>query len=140
MVGVVAPFVLGYGTWLLVTGDGGTTAVFVGATLTATSVGITARVLSDLNRLQEPESQVILGAAVIDDDKILYFTNQKKYAEALKTFSLPATITPTYADAYYWMGRTQEALAQKEEAKQNYQRAYSLDKSLTEAKAAAEKL
>ncbi len=38
-----------------------------GATLTATSVGITARVLSELNRLREPESQIILGAAVIDD-------------------------------------------------------------------------
>lgn len=42
-------------------------AVVAGASLTATSVGITARVLSDLNRLQEPESQIILGAAVIDD-------------------------------------------------------------------------
>ena len=42
-------------------------AVVAGATLTATSVGITARVLSDLNRLQEPESQIVLGAAVIDD-------------------------------------------------------------------------
>jgi Kef-type K+ transport system membrane component KefB len=35
--------------------------------MVATSVGITARVLSDLHRLQEPESQIILGAAVIDD-------------------------------------------------------------------------
>jgi Kef-type K+ transport system membrane component KefB len=42
-------------------------AVVCGAALTATSVGITARVLSDLGRLQEPESQVVLGAAVIDD-------------------------------------------------------------------------
>src|SRR5262249_25824825 len=41
--------------------------IVTGATLTATSVGITARVLSDLNRLQEPESQIVLGAAVIDD-------------------------------------------------------------------------
>jgi Kef-type K+ transport system membrane component KefB len=39
----------------------------MGAALTATSVGITARVLSDLGRLQDPESQVVLGAAVIDD-------------------------------------------------------------------------
>ena len=37
------------------------------ATLTATSVGITARVLSDLGRLRDPEGQIILGAAVIDD-------------------------------------------------------------------------
>jgi Kef-type K+ transport system membrane component KefB len=42
-------------------------SIVCGATLTATSVGITARVLSDLHRLQEPESQIILGAAVIDD-------------------------------------------------------------------------
>jgi Kef-type K+ transport system membrane component KefB len=42
-------------------------AIFLGATLTATSVGITARVLSDLGRLKEASSKVILGAAVIDD-------------------------------------------------------------------------
>ena len=38
-----------------------------GAALTATSVGITARVLNDLGRLHEPESRIVLGAAVIDD-------------------------------------------------------------------------
>src|SRR5687767_6972769 len=42
-------------------------SVFLGAALTATSVGITARVLSDLGHLKDDESQVILGAAVIDD-------------------------------------------------------------------------
>jgi Kef-type K+ transport system membrane component KefB len=42
-------------------------AVFLGASLTATSVGITARVLSDLGHLKDDESQVILGAAVVDD-------------------------------------------------------------------------
>jgi len=42
-------------------------SVFLGAALTATSVGITARVLSDLGHLRDPESQVILGAAVVDD-------------------------------------------------------------------------
>lgn len=42
-------------------------AVFVGATLTATSVGITARVLSDMGRLQDPAAHVVLGAAVVDD-------------------------------------------------------------------------
>jgi Kef-type K+ transport system membrane component KefB len=64
--GVVLPFLLGYAAcWIL---DLGTkVAIVAGATLTATSVGITARVLSDLNRLQEPESQIVLGAAVIDD-------------------------------------------------------------------------
>jgi Na+:H+ antiporter len=42
-------------------------AITVGATLTATSVGITARVLSDMNRLQSKEARIVLGAAVIDD-------------------------------------------------------------------------
>jgi Kef-type K+ transport system membrane component KefB len=42
-------------------------SIAAGATLTATSVGITARVLADLGRLQDPEGQIILGAAVLDD-------------------------------------------------------------------------
>ncbi len=42
-------------------------AIFVGATLTATSVGITARVLTDLKRIHTPEARVIIGAAVVDD-------------------------------------------------------------------------
>jgi len=42
-------------------------AIFVGATLTATSVGITARVLTDLGRLHDPAATVVLGAAVVDD-------------------------------------------------------------------------
>lgn len=42
-------------------------SLFLGASLTATSVGITARVLSDLGHLQDDESQVVLGAAVVDD-------------------------------------------------------------------------
>lgn len=64
--GVVVPFVLGYGVALAL-GLATLPAVVCGAALTATSVGITARVLSDLGRLQEPESQIVLGAAVIDD-------------------------------------------------------------------------
>jgi len=66
VVGVAAPFLLGYlaGSYL---GLPNLQAVVTGAALTATSVGITARVLSDLGRLQEPESQIVLGAAVIDD-------------------------------------------------------------------------
>lgn len=66
VVGVVLPMALGYGVCRLL-GQGNLVAVVAGAALTATSVGITARVLSDLNRLQEPESQIVLGAAVIDD-------------------------------------------------------------------------
>lgn len=66
IVGVTLPFALGYAVcWML--GLGNLVAIVAGASLTATSVGITARVLSELNRLQETESQIILGAAVIDD-------------------------------------------------------------------------
>ena len=65
-VGVVLPFALGYGA-CRVLGLPNLVAIVAGAALTATSVGITARVLSDLGRLQEPESQIVLGAAVIDD-------------------------------------------------------------------------
>lgn len=64
--GVVLPFVAGYGVGYLL--DYPTTvSIFLGAALTATSVGITARVLSDLGHLKTDESQVILGAAVLDD-------------------------------------------------------------------------
>ena len=64
--GVILPFATGY-TICRALGMEELVAIFTGATLTATSVGITARVLSDLGRLQEPESQIVLGAAVIDD-------------------------------------------------------------------------
>jgi Kef-type K+ transport system membrane component KefB len=66
--GVIGPFVLGWGVgvWLL-PGASIYTYAFLGATLTATSVGITARVLKDLGKSQSKETRVILGAAVIDD-------------------------------------------------------------------------
>lgn len=69
IVGVVAPFVLGayvVGPYLL-PGLDPNTYLFLGAALTATSVGITARVFKDLGKLQLRESQIVLGAAVIDD-------------------------------------------------------------------------
>ena len=73
-------------------------------------------------------------------DKGVLLYDQKKYAEALPVFERVARITPTYAESYYWAGRCQEALGKKGEAKLNYQRAYGLDKNLTEASAAAAKL
>jgi Kef-type K+ transport system membrane component KefB len=66
--GVVAPWILGVGVARLVLPDRGfAVALFIGAALTATSVGITARVLRDLGRSQSKEARIILGAAVIDD-------------------------------------------------------------------------
>jgi Na+:H+ antiporter len=73
VVGVIVPFGLAYLYWAYVPHPAAgqahltTAAIFVGATLTATSVGITARVLSDLGRLNTPEARIIIGAAVIDD-------------------------------------------------------------------------
>lgn len=68
LLGVAAPMLLGWGVgaWLLP--DHSTYVhLFLGATLSATSVGITARVLQDLGESQGPEARIILGAAVIDD-------------------------------------------------------------------------
>jgi tetratricopeptide (TPR) repeat protein len=69
----------------------------------------------------------------------IYF-DQKKYTDALKVFQLANTISATFPDAYFWMGRCQESLGQKDEAKLNYQRALGLDESFTEAKEAMERL
>jgi Kef-type K+ transport system membrane component KefB len=68
VLGVAAPFALGWGVgaWLL-PGHSVYVHAFLGATLCATSVGITARVLKDLGRSQSDEARIILGAAVIDD-------------------------------------------------------------------------
>lgn len=69
VVGVVLPFFLAtllVGPWLL-PGLSSNAYLFLGATLTATSVGITARVFQDLGKLQTPEAKIVLGAAVIDD-------------------------------------------------------------------------
>jgi len=66
--GVVVPFFLGWGVGVWFLPEASTLVhVFLGATLTATSVGITARVLKDLGKIDTRESRIILGAAVIDD-------------------------------------------------------------------------
>ena len=66
--GVVAPTVLGVGVAMLLIPDASVyTKAFIGATLCATSVGITARVLKDLGRDKSSEARLILGAAVLDD-------------------------------------------------------------------------
>ena len=68
ILGVVVPFFLGWGIAAVFVPEANTLVhVFVGATLTATSVGITARVLKDLGKIRTREAQIILGAAVIDD-------------------------------------------------------------------------
>ncbi len=65
---MVTPFFLGWGVGALFLPDESIYLhVFIGATQTATSVGITARVLKDIGKTQTKEAKIILGAAVIDD-------------------------------------------------------------------------
>ena len=67
ILGVVVPFGLGYGFMRLVMDEPNIGSVFVATAMVATSVGITARVLQELNVLGSIEARIILGAAVIDD-------------------------------------------------------------------------
>ena len=66
IIGVAVPFAAGFGVAASF-GEDAKVALFIGATLTATSVGITARVLGDLRALALRESRIVLGAAVADD-------------------------------------------------------------------------
>ena len=65
--GFVLPLIFGFTLGYLVFGLSLLVSLFIGGTLTATSIGITVRVLSDLKRQQAPEGQIVLGAAVLDD-------------------------------------------------------------------------
>ena len=69
LVGIVAPFILGVFLIgpLLLPGETFNAYLFLGATLTATSVGITGRVFRDLGQIGSAGAQIVLGAAVIDD-------------------------------------------------------------------------
>lgn len=67
VVGVVVPFVAGTAGLITIFGVPTVPAIFAGAALTATSIGITAKVLSELQRLSSKEGQIIIGAAVLDD-------------------------------------------------------------------------
>jgi Kef-type K+ transport system membrane component KefB len=67
MVGVVVPFALGTAGLMTFFHVPAIPAIFAGAALTATSIGITSKVLSELGQLKSTEGQIIVGAAVIDD-------------------------------------------------------------------------
>lgn len=67
IVGVAVPFVAGTTGLILLFGVPAIPAIFAGAALTATSIGITAKVLAELQRLSSREGQIIIGAAVLDD-------------------------------------------------------------------------
>lgn len=74
----------------------------------------------------------------IEKGAVLFET--KKYADALSVLNLALTISPKYADTYYWIAKNQQALGKNEEAKLNYQRAFGLDQSFTAARDSADKL
>lgn len=65
--GLIVPFTLGFTLAYSIFNLSLLVSLFIGGTLTATSIGITIRVLSDLNRQQEKEGQIVIGAAVLDD-------------------------------------------------------------------------
>ena len=67
VVGVVVPFVAGTAGLILFFNISTIPAVFAGAALTATSIGITAKVLAEMQQLSSREGQIIIGAAVLDD-------------------------------------------------------------------------
>ncbi len=66
-VGVAAPFALGTAGLMLFFQVAAIPAIFAGSALTATSIGITSKVLSELGQLKSKEGQIIVGAAIIDD-------------------------------------------------------------------------
>lgn len=67
VVGVAVPFAAGTGGLIALFGVPTIPAVFAGAALTATSIGITAKVLAEIQQLSSKEGQIIIGAAVLDD-------------------------------------------------------------------------
>ena len=64
--GVIIPFILGF-VFIIGTDGNFNHAMFLGAAMVATSVGITARVIKDMHLMEKRESRIIIGAAVIDD-------------------------------------------------------------------------
>jgi tetratricopeptide (TPR) repeat protein len=76
--------------------------------------------------------------AYLEKGEILY--NLKRYDDAQRTFELALKVAPANALFFFWLGKCQEARGYKDEAKANYQRAYGLDRNLTEAREAASKL
>lgn len=76
--------------------------------------------------------------AYIEKGKILF--DQKKFDEAIAVFKLANTVSPAFPDAWYWIGRCQQQAGQLQDARESYQKAYSLDRSFTEARDAAANL
>lgn len=82
---------------------------FVGATLTATSVGITARVLKDLRRMDTKEARIILGAAVVDD--VLGLIVLAVVSGVIASLAATGSAAVNYADVGIIVGKSVAFLA-----------------------------
>lgn len=76
--------------------------------------------------------------AYIEKGIILF--EEKNIDEALQTFKMANTVSPSSADAFFWQGRCYEQVGKKDEAIESYAKAYALDKTFTEAKQRMDKL
>jgi tetratricopeptide (TPR) repeat protein len=76
--------------------------------------------------------------AYIEKTSLLY--DQKNFKGGLEVLSKALAVAPDHASVYYWTAKCQQALGDKESARFNYLKAYGLDKSFIEAKAAADQL
>ena len=76
--------------------------------------------------------------AYMEKGRILY--KQNNYDEAIKVYDLAIAVSNRFADAHFWKAKCQEALGHKDDAKISYQRAYAFDKTLTEARDAADRI
>jgi Kef-type K+ transport system membrane component KefB len=97
-IGVILPFIMGryIAGPLLMPGLSENAYLFLGATLSATSVGITARVFKDFSILSSKESRIVLGAAVIDDVMglvLLAIVSAIVQTGSISVFSVLQTIT-----------------------------------------------
>ena len=109
--GVIFPFTFGVGATVLFgfAGPDGflsPQALFMGAIMTATSVGITARVLADLNRLDNPEGVTIIAAAVVDDVLGILVLTVVVGISAAHGFSLGNLGWISFKAIAFWLGLT----------------------------------
>lgn len=96
----------------------------------------------------KPKALSLFDAAVKQDyyfldayiEKGALLFEMKRNKDALAVFNLALTISPKFADTYYWIAKCQQALGQMEDAKLNYQRAFGLDNTFQTAKDSAEKI
>lgn len=95
-----------------------------------------ARALSSFDEAIQHDFYFLDG--YIEKGSLLY--EMKKYEEAIAVFNLALTISPSFADAYYWIAKCQQAMGKKEEARVNYLRAFELDKTMKEAREAVDSL